>query len=96
MEFSRQAYKNGLQFLTPADLADTGIEPMSFVFPALAGRFFITVPPGKPMCIKKSTSNWSLPWALVTLSTSTRIKSYAMAAAYLQYLLKGIQGGEKT
>ena len=95
MEFSRQAYWNGLPFLTPEYLADPGIEPMSFVSFALAGRFFTTVPPGKPMCIIKSTSNWYLPWALATLSTSTKIKSYAEAAADLQYSLKRIQGGEK-
>ena len=31
----------------PGDLPDPGIEPMSPVSPALAGRFFTTVPPGK-------------------------------------------------
>ena len=95
MEFSRQAYWNGLPFLTPEYLADPGIKPISFVSSELAARFFTTVPPGKPMCKIKSTSNWYLPWALATLSTSTKIKSYAMAAADLQYSLKGIQGGEK-
>ena len=32
------------------DLPNSGIEPISLVTPALAGRFFTTVPPGKP-CI---------------------------------------------
>ena len=36
-----------------------------------------------------STINWNLP------STSTRIKSCAAAAAYLQYPLKEVQGGEQ-
>ena len=31
------------------DLPNPGIKPMSFVAPALAGRFFTTEPPGKPL-----------------------------------------------
>ena len=42
--FSRQDYWSGLPFPLPGDLSDPGIEPM---FPTLAGRFFITEPPGK-------------------------------------------------
>ena len=45
MEFSRQEYSSGLSFPSPGDLPDPGIELAS---PALAGRFFTTVPPGKP------------------------------------------------
>ena len=48
LEFSRQEYWNELLFLTPGDLPDLGIEPMSPVSPALAGRFFTTEPHGKP------------------------------------------------
>ena len=44
-EFSRQEYWSGLPFLTPGDLPDPGIEPMSLVSPALAGGFFTTMPP---------------------------------------------------
>jgi len=33
--------------LPPGDLPDPGIEPMSLLSPALAGRFFTTKPPGK-------------------------------------------------
>ena len=47
MEFSRQEYWSGLPFPTLGDLPDPGIEPRSLVSPALAGRFFTTVPPGK-------------------------------------------------
>ena len=47
LEFSRQGYWSWLPFPTPGDLPDPGIEPMSFVSPALAGRFFTTVPPEK-------------------------------------------------
>ena len=44
MEFPRQEYLSGLSFLSPGDLPDPRIEPVS---PALAGRFFTTAPPGK-------------------------------------------------
>ena len=45
MGFSSKEYWSGLLFLTPGDLPDPGIKPMSS---ALAGRFFTTEPPGKP------------------------------------------------
>ena len=48
IEFSRQEYWNGLPFPPPGDLPDSGIKPASLVSLALAGRFFTTVPPGKP------------------------------------------------
>ena len=43
--FSRQEYWSGLPFLSPGNLPDPGMEPMS---PALAGWFFTTEPPGNP------------------------------------------------
>ena len=53
IEFSRQEYWSGLPFPLPGYLPNPGIkpaiEPESLVSPALAGRFFTTVPPGKPM-----------------------------------------------
>ena len=45
MGFFRQEYWSGLPFPSPGDLPNSGIEPVS---PALADRFFTTVPPGKP------------------------------------------------
>ena len=48
MEFSRQEYQNGLSFSSAGDLLDSGIKS---AFPALAGGFFTTEPPGKPMCL---------------------------------------------
>ena len=42
--FPRQFW-SGLPFLSPGDLPDPGVKPWS---PELAGRFFITEPPGKP------------------------------------------------
>ena len=42
IEFSRQEYWSGLPFSTPGDLPDPGVEPVSLVFPELAGGFFTT------------------------------------------------------
>ena len=51
--FSRQEYWSGLPFLFPGDLPDPGIKPMSPVSPAMAGRYFTTEPPGKPLhCLR--------------------------------------------
>ena len=47
MGFPRQEYWSGVPFTTPGDLLNPGIEPVSLVPPALAGRFFTTVPPRK-------------------------------------------------
>ena len=49
MAFSKHEYWSGLQFPPPGDPPNSGIEPMSPVSPALAGGFFITEPPGKPI-----------------------------------------------
>ena len=48
MEFSRQEYWSGLPFSSPGDLPDPGTESMSPASPALAGKFFPGLPPGKP------------------------------------------------
>ena len=47
MGFSRKEYWSELPF-PPVDLPNPGIEPTS-VAPALAGKFFTTEPPGKPL-----------------------------------------------
>ena len=49
MEFSRHKYWSGLPLHAPEDPPNSGTEPMSLAPPALPGRFFTTVPPGKPM-----------------------------------------------
>ena len=46
MGFPRQEYMCGLVFSPPRDHPHPGIEP---VIPALAGEFFTTEPPGKPI-----------------------------------------------
>ena len=47
MEFFRQEYWNELPLSTQGDLPNPGIEPVSLASPALAGRFYTTVQPGK-------------------------------------------------
>ena len=54
MGFPRQEYWSGLLFLSLGDLPIPGIEPAS---PALAGRFFTTEPPGKPLAVLQWSSN---------------------------------------
>jgi len=49
MGFPWQEYWSGLPFPPPGDLPDPGIETVSLASPTLAGRFFTTKPPGKPL-----------------------------------------------
>ena len=49
MGFPRQEFWSGLPFPTPGDLPNSGIEPTSLESPTLAGGFFTTEPPGKPI-----------------------------------------------
>ena len=42
MGFSRERYLSGLPCPSPGGLPDPGIEPVSLMSPALAGRFFTT------------------------------------------------------
>ena len=46
--FLSQEYWRGLPFPIQSYLPDPGIEPMSLVSLALAGRILTTVPPGNP------------------------------------------------
>ena len=52
MGFPRQGCWSGLPFLSPGDLPDPGIEPMSS---ALAGGLFTPEPPGKSVVSLVST-----------------------------------------
>ena len=47
MASPRREYWSRLPFPSPGDLPDPGIEPSSPMTPAMAGRFFTTVPPGR-------------------------------------------------
>ena len=48
MGFSRQEYWSGVTFPSSGDLLDLGIEPVSL---ALAGGFFTTESPEKPLTL---------------------------------------------
>ena len=49
MGLSKQEYWSGLLFPSPGDLTNPGMESPFLVSPALAGGFFTTEPPGKPL-----------------------------------------------
>ena len=49
MTFSRQEYWSGLPFPPSGALPNPGIKHEFLVSPALAGRFFTTAPPRKPL-----------------------------------------------
>ena len=49
MGFPRQEYWSGLPSATQGDIPDPGIEPTSLASLALAGGFFTSGQPGKPL-----------------------------------------------
>ena len=61
MEFSRQEHWREQPFLSPGDLSGPGIEPMSLISLSLAGRFFTTEPPGKPIIPYMTKKETNLP-----------------------------------
>ena len=58
---------SGLLFLSPGEFPYTRIEPMSPVSPAVAGRFFITEPPGKPFELLQYSARHSTLFSLISL-----------------------------
>ena len=58
MGFPRQEYWSGALCPPAGDLPDSEIEPVSIVFPALAGRFLTTLLPGK-LTVQGMSSNKS-------------------------------------
>ena len=48
MELSRQEYWSRLPFPPPVVVPSPGVEPVSPVFPALAGGLLTPAPPGRP------------------------------------------------
>ena len=69
---SRQKYWSGLPFPPPGDLPDPGIEPVSLMAPALAGRFFTT----------STIYFFSLRWELLLFHSC-----YCIRRAELRFLL---------
>jgi len=49
IQFSRREYWSRLPCPSARDLPNSGIEPASLTFPALAGGFLPLAPPGKPL-----------------------------------------------
>ena len=82
MEFSRQEYWTGLPFPTSEDLPDLGMEPTSFVSPALEGGFSTI----EPLHIIKFTllhlSRASTPVSLGALQKRTRL---LLSSPYVKY-----------
>ena len=56
MGLFRQEHWSELPFPPPGDLPHQGIEQASPVSPALAGKFFIIEPTGKPLLIIHATN----------------------------------------
>ena len=83
MGFSRQEYWSRFPRFPPGDLPDPRIEPAS---PALAGRFFTTEPPGKPLT----------PWCVTLYITalfnlchfSNRMSSYCSSMKLMLFVIK--------
>ena len=69
MEFFRQDYWSGFPFLTPRDLPGPEIKPASLMPSALAGRFFTTIPPGKPVYV--CTCVHICVWVMLCLVTQS-------------------------
>ena len=68
MEFSRQEYWSALPFPSLGDLPDPGMEPTTSVLPSLAGEFFTTAPPGKPLIHTPKRSPNYRKWVVVNFS----------------------------
>ena len=60
MQFFSQEYWSGLPCPPPGDLPDPWIEPVAFMSPALASRFFTTNTTWDNHCLFHQL--WSYPW----------------------------------
>ena len=65
MGFSRQEYWSGVPFPSPGDFPKPGVGRMP---PALTGRFFVTLPPGK----------WSRWWVAQNHGLASYIKVWSL------------------
>ena len=84
MGFSRQENWSGLPFPSPGDLPNPGTEPVS---PALAGGFFTTEPPGKPIYMLYMY-NW------IALHYTWSILSSCLFNFYAEYIMSNAGLGE--
>ena len=66
MECSKQEFWSRFPFPTPGDLPHPGVGPACLVFPALAGGFYTTEPPGLHLPDKSTFSQrWQTPFVSV-------------------------------
>ena len=91
MEFPKQEYQSGLPFPSPGDLPDPVIEPASLTSADLAGRFFATVPSGKPHWLNKHTKLLPHLGLLRFLSLSPAPVSYLQMCASVGILGLSVQ-----
>ena len=64
MGFPRPEYWSGLPFPSPGDLPNPGIEPESFMSPALAFRFFTTC------------ASWEAPYMNIIISICSMMSDF--------------------
>ena len=92
--FPRQEYWSGLPFPPPGDLPNSGTEPTSLEFPALAGGFLTTTPPGKAKIElydqqitgwKPNPSDNSAPWRLFPSPTGQAICCLSGSKIHLEH-----------
>ena len=86
MEFSRQESWTGLPSLPPEDLPNPGTECLSPAAPALAGRFFTTEPPGKPIHCHTCTELAGVSQFLMLLCLTCTQMTLTMLYRYFQPL----------
>ena len=86
MGFSRQEYWSGLAFPSQEDLPNPRTELGSPVSPALAGLFFITVPPGKPYGCGLVIKLCSILWDPVNYSWAGSFDRWFFRARILDWI----------
>ena len=89
MGFPRQEFWSELSLPVPGDLPDLGIEPISLLSPALAGRFFTTVTPEKPL-VTLDGPQLLISFQIALLRCVVRISNMTHGAASLQDGLKDL------
>ena len=88
MEFSRQEHWSELLFPTPGDLPNPRTKPRFLVPPVLAGRFFPTEPPGKPILLSRATWMAQLShFSLQCLSFSLSPPSFSSFSLPIQMVI---------
>ena len=89
MGFPRQEFWSELSLPIPGDLPNLGIEPISLLSPALAGRFFTTVTPEKPL-FTLDGPQLLISFQIALLRCVVRISNMTHGAASLQDGLKDL------